>query len=315
MLSSVNTTTNSGSNPLEEMEEIEEILAVMRMHESGFYSVDDYLRVKVEGKDVVDESWRQRMCEWMYGVVDHCNFRRDIVAVSAGYLDIVLTKDRSILYSRRTFQLAAMTCLYLAMKVYDTSFVKLESLIKLGRGLFTVDDVIAMEDRILTKILKWRVHPPTAMCFLRHYTRLFPSCLSPSTAYMISEVSRFIAEISVCLYKFVKYKPSAVAMSALMIAMEGIDDTSLPLGSRKLMMQRMKVIAKMDLQSAEMQQLTRRLRASFEKNVDVRALMTTIDPNCVIGYSSSPKIAKRTSTNSNSNGSPKDVTQTNNLGK
>ena len=152
----------------ETMEEVGEILDVMRTQEQGFYRVHDYLDNKPMGKDCVDETWRQKMLEWMFGVVDHCNFRRDIVAVAAAYLDRVLTEDRSILHSRRTFQLVAMACLYLAMKVYDTSFVKLESLIKLGRGLFTVQDVIAMEDRILSKILNWRVHPPTALCFLRH---------------------------------------------------------------------------------------------------------------------------------------------------
>jgi len=303
-------TSTSINRSILEMEEIQEILMVMRSNESGFYHIKDYLADKPAGKDVVDESWRQRMCEWMYGVVDHCNFRRDIVAVSASYLDLVLTKERTILYSRRTFQLTAMTCLYLAMKVYDTSFVKLESLIKLGRGLFTVDDVIQMEDRILTQIFKWKLHPPTAMCFLRHYTRLFPSTLSPSISYMISEVSRFIAEISVCLYKFVKYRPSAIAMSALIIAIDGIDSSSLPSGPRKLILQRMKTIAKMDPNTPEMQQLTRRLRASFEKNVDIRALMTTIDPNCVVGYNTnSPKTTKHRNVSSNDNGSPKDVTQ------
>ena len=49
------------------------------------------------------------MCEWMYGVVDHCNFRRDVVAVSAAYLDLCLTKGNEVIHSRRSYQLAAMT--------------------------------------------------------------------------------------------------------------------------------------------------------------------------------------------------------------
>lgn len=197
------------------LDETEDILAVMRMNESGKYEISDYLNLPDRASltanvEQVDEAWRQRMCEWMYGVVDHCNFRRDIVGISAAYLDLCLSKDTQVINSRRTYQLAAMTSLYLAMKVYDTSYVKLESLIKLGRGLFRTEDVIEMEQQILTK-LQWNVHPPTAMCFLRHYMRLFPSTMAYSTSYMIAEISRFVAEISICLYKFVKYPRSVIA--------------------------------------------------------------------------------------------------------
>lgn len=201
------------------LNETGEILAVMRINESGKYHISDYLNTtngtssSVKG-ETVDEAWRQRMCEWMYGVVDHCNFRRDVVAVSAAYLDLCLTKGNEVIHSRRSYQLAAMTALYLAMKVYDTSYVKLESLVKLGRGLFRSEDVIEMEQRILTN-LQWNVHPPTTMCFLRHYIRLFPSVLSPSTSYMIAEISRFVAEISVCLYKFVKFPRSVIACKCI----------------------------------------------------------------------------------------------------
>eukprot|EP00542_Grammatophora_oceanica_P018212 CAMPEP_0194048748 /NCGR_PEP_ID=MMETSP0009_2-20130614/28358_1 /TAXON_ID=210454 /ORGANISM="Grammatophora oceanica, Strain CCMP 410" /LENGTH=309 /DNA_ID=CAMNT_0038694705 /DNA_START=158 /DNA_END=1087 /DNA_ORIENTATION=+ len=283
------------------LEEIEDVLRVMKMQETTKYKCRDYfertaLAPSWDKKDV-DEAWRQRMCEWMFGLVDHCNFRRDIVAISTAYLDLCLSKDDDIIHSRRSYQLAAMTAIYLAMKTYDTSYVKLESLVKLGRGLFQVRDVVEMERRMLAK-LDWNIHPPTPMCFLRHYMRLFPTTLTASTTYMIAEVSRFVAEISVCLYKFVKYPPSVIAFAALLIAMDGIDEGSLPKWQRAQIYVRMSNLADLDHSSDEVLRVTKKLRASFEKNVDLKALMTTIDPTSQVG------IKKGESTE---DGSPKGV--------
>lgn len=285
------------------LEEVEEIISVMQHKERGVYRCGDYFASpnRFDG-ETVDESWRQRMCEWMYGVVDHCNFRRDIVAVSTTYLDLCLYRYPGLIESRRTFQLAAMTTLYLAMKVYDTSFIKLDSLVKLGRGLFREEDVIEMESRILER-LQWQVHPPTTMCFVRQYMRLFPPSVSPSITYMVSEISRFIAEISVCLYKFVRYPPSKIAYAAILIAMDGIDDCSLPIWQREQIYCRMANLATLSNVSTDMMRLTAVLMSSFEKNVDIKDLMKTIDPTCRPGYQGKSRRQLRESDGT----SPKDV--------
>ena len=55
------------------------------------------------------------MAEWMYGVVDYCNFRRDIVSpVAMAYLDLLLSIGSDFISTKRTFQLGVITCLYLA---------------------------------------------------------------------------------------------------------------------------------------------------------------------------------------------------------
>ena len=288
-----------------DLREVEDIIAVMRTKEGTVYGCCDYLALRNGAeRDMVDESWRQRMCEWMYGVVDHCNFRRDIVAVSTAYLDLCLSRYPELVESRRCFQLAAMTSLYLAMKVYDTTFIKLESLVKLGRGLFQEEDVIRMEDRILRR-LNWRVHPPTTMCFVRQYLRIFPQTIAASTTYMVSEISRFITEISVCLYKFIRYQPSMIAYAAILIAMDGIADQSLPNWQRHQVYCRMDNIAKLSHTSVEMQRVMIVLKSSFEKNVNIKELMKTIDPNAKPGRGSKSRRLQQ-----DHNGSPKDVAQT-----
>ena len=260
-------------------EDVQEIIARMCTQESTTYRRSDYLThdptLEVE---VADGTWRQRIIEWMYGVVDHCSLRRDSVGVAAIFLDLCV--ERNLVESRQEFQLAAMTALQLAIKLYDSTMVKLDSMVKLGRGQFQIQDVVEMETKLLAA-LQWRVHPPTSLCFLRQYLQLVPSSVSSMTKYMLSEVTRFIAEISVCLYKFVKYPPSAVAYATLVTAMERIGDSVLAPWQRQEILTRVaNTLDESVIHSPMMMEIYHLLQASLQKNVNLEHLLKTIEVQC-----------------------------------
>lgn len=261
-----------------EVEEISNILAVMIHHETTIYRRSDYLANESRFGKILDGPWRQRIIEWMFSVTDHCALKRDCVAVASHYLDLCV--DRGVVESRQQFQLVAMTALQLAIKLYDSTVVRLDSMIKLGRGLFTERDVINMEFKILSS-LDWQVHPPTANCFLRQYLRLLPPSISPPVRYMLTEVTRFIAEITVCLYSFVDSQPSVVAYAALLIALGRIDEAAAPLWQREQINQIMYIATKLDYQGAVVQTATKNLHVALEKNISLRNLMKTIDDHCI----------------------------------
>ena len=158
-------------------EDLPERFRVMKQQEMTSYKVEDYLNPKysVPIADIVKESpmcqptdgpltaatnsvgtnsssagvnedWRSKICEWSYQVIDHFDYDREIVAVSLSYLDRYLCK-RPV--NKRTFQLVAMTTLYLACKLYDPHKLRMSSLIELSRGYFTEDHITAMEESIL----------------------------------------------------------------------------------------------------------------------------------------------------------------------
>lgn len=180
-----------GAVPLDVVEQVTDIVTAMRTQELTTYRRCDYL----DGQDirihaVLDASWRQRIVEWMYGVVDHCSLRRDSVATASVYLDICV--QRGLVKTREEYQLAAMTALQIAIKLCDSTVVKLQSMVALGRGLFTAQDVIDMERKMLAA-LNWNCHPPTSVCFLRQFLRLLPPTVPPFTRYMIAEVTRYVS--------------------------------------------------------------------------------------------------------------------------
>ena len=105
----------------------------------------------------INELWREKTCEWCYQVVDYFDFNREVVSVAMSYLDRYLA-TRTV--NHRICQLAAMTALYLAIKLYEPGKLRLSSLIHLSRGCFQTEHIITMEVSMLQS-LGWHVHPPT----------------------------------------------------------------------------------------------------------------------------------------------------------
>lgn len=261
-------------------DEASDIVSNMLRQEATTYKRVDYLPVCLtiaDEKETIDASWRQRIIEWMYGVVDHCNLRRESVAVATHFLD--LATARGLVRCRVDFQLVAMTSLMLSIKLNDSTMVKLDSMVKLGRGLFTESDVIAMESQMLS-VFNWHVHPPTPVCFMRQLLCFLPPDASPIGRYVIIEVTRFISEISACLYKFIKYSPSSMAMAAIMIAMERVDELVLPMWQRHQFISNIKTFTCLDAMSLEVSEAVRELRISLDNNVNLEDLMRTIDAQC-----------------------------------
>eukprot|EP00579_Thalassiosira_antarctica_P009758 CAMPEP_0201908202 /NCGR_PEP_ID=MMETSP0903-20130614/383_1 /ASSEMBLY_ACC=CAM_ASM_000552 /TAXON_ID=420261 /ORGANISM="Thalassiosira antarctica, Strain CCMP982" /LENGTH=337 /DNA_ID=CAMNT_0048442493 /DNA_START=172 /DNA_END=1185 /DNA_ORIENTATION=+ len=164
----------------------------------------------------INELWREKICEWCYQVVDHFDFNREVVSVAMSYLDRYLA-TRTV--NRRIFQLAAMTALYLAIKLFEPGKLRMTSLIDLSRGYFTAEHIVTMEDSMLQS-LHWHVHPPTPFAFCGDLMLLVSGDINPRARHDVSELSRFMTELSVCDYWFVTKKPSSVALAAIINAIE-----------------------------------------------------------------------------------------------
>lgn len=212
----------------------------------------------------INEYWREKICEWAYQVIDHFDFNREVVAVSLSYLDRFLC-TRNV--TKKVFQLAAMTSLYTAIKLYEPTTLKISSFIELSRGYFTVEHIIAMEETLL-RDLSWAMHPPTALSFVKHQLILFDLCkidCSTPTRHDIGELARFLCELSVCDYFFVNKKPSSVAVAALQTAMDNIDENRLPTRSKVQFLASIRDVARLDLCSTEVRECRSRLDEMYNQ--------------------------------------------------
>mmetsp|Transcript_40640 Transcript_40640/g.98199 ORF Transcript_40640/g.98199 Transcript_40640/m.98199 type:complete len:343 (+) Transcript_40640:153-1181(+) len=219
--------------PKHEKPEIPERVAQMIRQEETDYKCIDYL---VAFKEIcrlaakpVDEDCRVKMCEWCYQVVDFCKFRRETVGIGMSYLDRYLCsrKGRRSLSDRKEYQLVAMTCLYIAIKIHEPLEMETSLLADLSRGCYTEMEFANMEKKIL-EALVWRVSGPTPLSFSQNLLLFLPDTIHSSVRGAVFDYARYQTELAIADHFFVKIKPSLTGMAAVMNAMEGMDQALLP---------------------------------------------------------------------------------------
>jgi hypothetical protein len=138
------------------------------------------------------------MCEWCYQVVDFCKFRRETVAIGMSYLDRYLCTPtgRAALCNRKLYQLAAMTSLYIAIKLHEPLEMETSLLADLSRGRYTELEFVDMKAKMLQAI-HWRVNGPTCLAFAAHFLALLPSAVPPQVSTALLDYARFELELAV----------------------------------------------------------------------------------------------------------------------
>jgi hypothetical protein len=188
--------------------------------------------------------------------VDHFRMDRDVVSISMNLFDRFLGLQDNNCNSckcpscrgavdRRTFQLAAVTALYLGVKVHAESCandsqsrrLSLSLILELARGQFSAQDICDMELRMLS-ILSWKVNPVIPTSFGK-----FLMCLMPvqsdvplgfQTNYLLSlrvlnNIACYLSELAVCIPNVSSvFLPSEIAYASVLVAMQFLTLSALP---------------------------------------------------------------------------------------
>jgi len=201
------------------------MLKVMRRFESTTYTVRDYLPQRSE----VRFQQRRLTVQYLYQLVDFGGFRRDVVAYAMTHLmDRYLgtPAGQRALQDRKDYQLVALTCLYMAVKLLEPKNIGVDSLVPLANGVCSRDEFLNMERSIL-KTLNWRVgQGPTPLAFVQLLMPLLPNQIN--TVALYNHV-QYQLELGVSDYNIGCAKPSAVAIAALW---NGLENTGLSLNDK-----------------------------------------------------------------------------------
>jgi hypothetical protein len=222
-----------------ERSEIMDRLKVMKAQEVTTYLCSDYLENLPKSSDNIDEWCRLKMIGWCFQVIDYISFRRETVIIAISYLDRFLSagspRAKSVMHSRKEYQLAAMTTLYMAIKLFEPTIITTTLLSQLSKGGYSPSDFLQMEVDILFGV-KWLLNGPTAMTFLEMYHNLMPSSIAGITNDKIMQHARYQIELSTSDYKLVNQNPSNVAIAAMVQSVKKITSApELTLSRPKLM--------------------------------------------------------------------------------
>jgi hypothetical protein len=237
-------------------DDVPDRIAIMLIQEENEYGCFDYLAaneaIRKKAAKPVDEDCRVKMCEWCYQVVDFCKFRRETVGIGMSYLDRYMCskKGKKALGDRKEYQLVAMTCLYIAIKLHEPLEMETSLLADLSRGCYTEMEFANMEQCILEAI-EWRVSGPTPLAFVLHYISFLPDIISSSVVEAIFDYARYQTELAIGDHYFVKSKPSAIGMAALLNALEGMDTALIPERIQNRLVRTIVMYTNMDLDEVE----------------------------------------------------------------
>ena len=212
---------------------LERIQAMMHQEDSS-YRYESYFppmsKQEFEEAYSLNSSWREKICQWSYNVVDHFDLPREVVAVSLNLFDRYLA-TRGNQCSGNMALLASLTTLHISIKVHSEKNIKISTLASLSRGQFAASHIEQMEWQIF-KALNWKLHPPTLFAVISYMLMLFPSEVHHTVRKELFEVAIYVAELSVCDAFFVKFPASTVALAAIMNVMEDLPLHRLSLRSR-----------------------------------------------------------------------------------
>jgi hypothetical protein len=194
-------------------------LLAMKEQETKRYIRTDYLKTAALCEVTVDAWCRFKMVQWCYSVVDFAHFSRETVSMSMSYLDRFLgsnsPRSQQVIQDRKVYQLAAMTCLYLAIKIFEPRMIETRLLSDLSRGCYSPEDIKKMEIDIIFD-LKWHLNDPSPLSYLMNCLALIPfEHGAEINRVMILDLARYQIELSVLDYKLMTQSASNIAIAAL----------------------------------------------------------------------------------------------------
>uniref|UniRef100_A0A7S3Q1W8 Cyclin N-terminal domain-containing protein n=1 Tax=Chaetoceros debilis TaxID=122233 RepID=A0A7S3Q1W8_9STRA len=207
---------------------IDRLDVMKRQEQSSIYHISDCLSAQSTRKASLSSSantnadiWcRSQMVQWCYAVVDFVHFNRETVLSAMQLLDRFVSTNTSkstinVIADRRQYQLAAMTALYLAIKIHEPQTLDISMMVQLGKGAYASSDFYQMEFNMLSA-LKWHLHGPTATAYLEHLLPLLTlACESGNDRGHLRNHAQYYIELSTSDYDLVTVSPSKIAVAAI----------------------------------------------------------------------------------------------------
>jgi hypothetical protein len=267
----------------------------MMRQEQVAYRYELYLPRQLRKEPQLNITWREKICQWSYNVVDHFELPRELVAISLNLFDRYMATRGNVCTGNMAL-LASLTTLHIAIKVHADKRIKISTLASLSRGQFGTRHIEEMEWQILSAI-GWKLHPPTLFVFISHFLMVLPPEASHSVRKELFELSIYMAELSVCDSYFVKFDASTVAYAAIVNVLEEMPYSRVSAGIRETFLRDLAHHVGLNCRSPTVLAARDRLKAMF-----VPVIAESADSGMRRGTSPNPMEVEAASITSNGSG-------------
>mgnify|MGYP000216674928 CR=1 FL=1 len=195
----------------------------------------DYLRGSSSMKVAVAR--RAKVCQWIFDAVHCFRLHRETAIVAISYLDRFLcSSSKRAVQARcnpREYQLVAMACLYIAIKISSEVIeIDASTISGLSRGLQTAEDIISCSRDILAS-LRWEIQGPTPFQYVSYMLELLPDdTVSMEVATKLCDDSYRQVELAVEDYACVILRRSSVAVGSFLNSLSRVAEDDFPSNKR-----------------------------------------------------------------------------------
>lgn len=210
------------SKGISTMEDSDSVLETLLVAEDVIGQSNDHLSLLENNSFLRIVAWREKIAQWFYDVVDYMNEPRATVFVAMNILDrysAVRLQNEDIVVGQ-TYKIAAMTAIFLAIRIAGSGDLRINDLIRASRGNFGVQDVIST-GRSMIDVLTWGIRIVTPHDFIDAILQCLPSSITDTAKASLREAASYVVELSVYDAFFARLSASKVAVAALLHSIEG----------------------------------------------------------------------------------------------
>ena len=184
-------------------EYIDDIYEHLHSTETEFLARPGYMVLQVH----INEKMRSILIDWLVEVHHKFKLVDESLFLTVNIVDRFLEKFQ---VSREQLQLVGICSMLIACKYEEIYAPEIKDFVYITDKAYSLEEVLEMENNIL-RFLDFNLTMPSAFRFLQRYSNI---CDFDEYAF---NLSRYIVELSLIEYKFLKYKPSNIAASAVFL--------------------------------------------------------------------------------------------------
>lgn len=209
--------------------------------------------------------WREKVTQWCYDVVDHLDESRDLVFVAMNILDRYSALYMSSSTNERDYETAALTALFLAVRISGGRSLDAPDLVRMSRLGVTVQEIVQV-GRAMTDGLSWDIKIFTPADFCNAFINLLPLSNNICLRHSIAETCRYLVEISVCDVSFSGVCASKIAFAALVSTVNTGNRFHLPEEERLSLLSQINELIDLDYADANISSLCARLDGIYNQS-------------------------------------------------
>ena len=182
-----------------------EFHAFLRTVENERFPLVDWMALH----NIISLNHREMLVDWLVEVVDVFDMSIRSVYLAVQFVDRYIGQK---LIKRESFQLVGATCLHIASKCEDVSYIGVEDLAVCADNVYLSQDVLSKEEEILND-LDFNLSSATVLDFVILYLEYFPYTERKKEVVWLS---RYLCELSLQQYDLsVLARPSKVAAACI----------------------------------------------------------------------------------------------------